>query len=249
MSGYVEGRIAARRDWAPGLVTLTVDAELEPFVPGQFVNVGLDLEGRIVRRSYSLASPPFAQPEFYLTALEGGELSPALLALRPGDRVLVDPKAQGYFTLQWVPPASELWMIATGTGLAPYLAMLRSEEPWQRFERIVLVHGVREPSQLTYSAELEALSASHERRLRRVPVVSRSPDEPGVVHGRIPAAFLDGRLEAAAGLPLSLDRSHLLLCGNPAMIDDTMNALAARGFTRHRARKPGHITTEKYWET
>jgi ferredoxin--NADP+ reductase len=140
-------------------------------------------------------------------------------------------------------------MIATGTGLAPYLSMLRAEEAWRRFERIVFVHGVREPAHLTYQAELAALSAEHGGKLVRVPVVSRAPDARGVVHGRIPAAILDGRLEAAAGVTLSLDRSHLMLCGNPAMIDDSVQALASRGFARHRKRKPGHITTEKYWET
>jgi len=249
VSGYVEGRITARHEWAPGLVTVTLDAALEPFVPGQFVNLGLELEGQIVRRSYSLASAPFARPEFYLTGLESGELSPALLRLGPGDSVLVDPKAQGFFTLNWVPPASELWMIATGTGLAPYLSMLRSAEVWQRFERIVLVHGVRERAHLTYRSELEALAVEHGGRLHRVSLVTRDPEAPSVLHGRIPAAILDGSLESAAGLSLSLERSHLLLCGNPAMIDDSVQALSTRGFTRHRTRKPGHITTEKYWET
>jgi len=102
---------------------------------------------------------------------------------------------------------------------------------------------------LTYQGELDALAEKHGGKLRRVGLVSRAPDAAGVVHGRIPAALLDGRLEAAAGASLSLERSHLLLCGNPAMIDDTVQALATRGFTRHRTRKPGHITTEKYWET
>jgi ferredoxin--NADP+ reductase len=249
VSGYIEAGIAARHEWAPGLVTLTLDTELEPFTPGQFVNLGLELNGQIVRRSYSLASAPFARPEFYLTALDSGELSPALLRMGPGDRVLVDPKPQGFFTLNWVPQAPELWMIATGTGLAPYLSMLRSDETWRRFERIVLVHGVREPAHLTYQVELDALTEKHGGKLRRVGVVSRAPGAAGVVHGRIPAAFLDGRLEAAAGTSLSLERSHLLLCGNPAMIDDSVQALATRGFARHRTRKPGQITTEKYWET
>lgn len=248
MSGYVEAGISARREWAPGLVTLTVAAPLEPFKPGQFVNLGLELDGRLVRRSYSLASAPASPPEFYLTGLDGGELSPALLRLMPGERVLIDTRPQGFFTLDWVPPAPELWLLATGTGLAPFLSMLRSGEVFARSERVVLVHGVREPSHLAYGTELAELTALHPGRLVRVPVVSRDPSARGVVHGRIPAALADGRLEAAAGLGLSPERSHLMLCGNPAMIDDTVQALAPRGFARHRQRKPGHITTEKYWE-
>jgi ferredoxin--NADP+ reductase len=213
------------------------------------VNLGLELDGRLVRRSYSLASAPFAMPEFYLTALESGELSPALLALDLGARVLVDPRPQGFFTLEWVPPAAELWMLATGTGLAPFLSMLRSDEVWRRFERIVLVHGVRERAHLAYADEIAGHARSHEARLTWVPVISREPEALDVVHGRIPEALRDGRLEGRAGLGLSLERSHLMLCGNPGMIDDVMGVLEPRGFLRHRTRKPGHITTERYWET
>jgi ferredoxin--NADP+ reductase len=249
LSGYVEGKIAARREWAPGLVTISVDAPIEPFEPGQFVNLGLELGGHLVRRSYSLASAPFARPEFYLTALASGELSPALLALDIGARVFVDPRPQGFFTLKWVPSATELWMLATGTGLAPFVSMLRTDEVWQRFERIVIVHGVRERAHLAYADEIAQHSRAHEGRLRCVPLVSREPEAPGVVHGRIPDALRDGRLEQAAGLGLSHERSHLMLCGNPGMIDGVMQVLEPRGFVRHRTRKPGHITTERYWET
>jgi ferredoxin--NADP+ reductase len=246
MSGYVAGKIAARRVWAPGLVSLTIDAPIEPFAPGQFVNLGLELGGRLVRRSYSLASAPLAQPEFYLTALESGELSPALLDLDVGAELLVDPKPQGFFTLDWVPEAAELWMLATGTGLAPFLSMLRSGDVLERFEHVVLVHGVREPSHLAYRSEIQELARGG--KLSLVPVLSRDPSALGVVHGRIPAALVDGRLEEAAARSLSPERSHLMLCGNPAMIDDTIHALEPRGFRRHRTRKPGQITTEKYWE-
>lgn len=249
MTGYVQGRIAARREWAPGLVTLSVDAPIEPFAPGQFVNLGLELGGQVVRRSYSLASAPSGMPEFYLTALESGELSPALLRLELGASVLLDPRPQGFFTLKWVPDAAELWMVATGTGLAPFVSMLRSDEVWQRFERIVLVHGVRQRLHLAYADELAELATAHGGRLLRVPVVSREPGAPGVVEGRIPDALHDGRLEVHAGLALSPERSHLMLCGNPGMIDDVMRVLEPRGLLRHRTRKPGHITTERYWET
>jgi len=246
VSGYVAGKITARRVWAPGLVSLTVDAPLEPFEPGQFVNLGLELGGSLVRRSYSLASAPLAPPEFYLTALETGELSPALLKLEVGGELLVDPKPQGFFTLKWVPEASDLWMLATGTGLAPFLSMLRSGDVFRRFEHVVLVHGVREPSHLAYRDEIRALARGG--RLSLVPVLSRDPSALGVVHGRIPAALTDGRLEEAAARRLTPERSHLMLCGNPAMVDDAIRALEPRGFRRHRTRKPGHITTEKYWE-
>src|SRR6185295_7803604 len=108
MTGFVQGRVAARRDWAPGLMTLTVEAEVEPFKPGQFLNLGLEVGGERVFRSYSLASCPLAPLEFFLTEVSAGSLSQGLFQLQPRDSVLVDPKPQGFFTLDWVPPAEDI---------------------------------------------------------------------------------------------------------------------------------------------
>ncbi|HLV64498.1 MAG TPA: ferredoxin--NADP reductase [Polyangiaceae bacterium] len=249
MSGYIEARVVARHHWAPGLMTLTLDAPVPPFEPGQFMNLGLELGGHVVRRSYSIASAPGATLEFLLTELAEGALTPALFRLEVGAPLLVDAKPQGFFTLRWVPPAGNLWMIATGTGLAPYISMLRAGEVLRRFERIVVVHGVREAAQLAYATELERLCATHPRRISYVRLLTREAPTAGMLAGRIPAAIRDGRLETTAGLELSPEQTHVLLCGNPAMIDDTMHALGERGLRRHRVRNPGHITTEKYWDT
>lgn len=249
MSGLLEGSIVARHHWAPGLMTLTVQAEVEPFSPGQFLNLALQPDGQLVRRSYSIASAPGAQLQFLLAQVPGGQLTPALFGLTEADRVLVEPKPQGFFTLQWVPDARELWMIATGTGLAPYLSMLRAEEVWQRFTELVLVHCVREAAHLAHAAELAALSAQHRGQLRLVPVVSREPAAVGVLHGRITSLLSGGELERYAGLQLSPERSHVMLCGNPTMIDDMLERLDARGLRKHRVRRPGHVTIERYWDT
>src|SRR5687767_10780019 len=146
MHGWSEGRLIARHDWAPGLFSLTVDASIEPFQPGQFVNLALDVGGTIERRSYSIASPPGAPLEFLVAEVPEGKLTPGLTRLAPGDRLLVEPKPQGFFTLRWVPDAPELWLVATGTGLGPFLSILRSDEPWERFERVVLAHSARDRS-------------------------------------------------------------------------------------------------------
>src|SRR4051812_11946435 len=140
MNGFVEGRVAARRDWAPGLITLTVDAQIEPFTPGQFANLGLESGAELTRRSYSIASAPGAPLEFYLKEVPAGVLTPKLTRLEVGARVLVERKPQGFFTLAYVPPCRDLWLVATGTGLGPFIAMLRSPEVWQRFERVSVVH-------------------------------------------------------------------------------------------------------------
>jgi ferredoxin--NADP+ reductase len=247
MQGWSPGHLLARQQWAPGLVTLVVAAEIEPYEPGQFVNLALERRGTIERRSYSIASPPGEPLAFLVTEVPGGALTPDLARLAPGDPLFVEPKPQGFFTLKWVPPAAELWMVATGTGLGPFLALLKSTEVWDRFERVVLVHGVRQAPQLAHRAELDALTQARSGRFSFVPVLSREPAQPGTLHGRVTTLLGDGSLERAAGLALSPDRSHLMLCGNPAMIEEMTTRLGERGLRKHRVRTPGHVTVEKYW--
>jgi ferredoxin/flavodoxin---NADP+ reductase len=246
MNGFVEGRVAARRDWAPGLITLTVEAEIEPFVAGQFVNLGLEAGSELTRRSYSIASAPGAPLEFYLKEVPAGALTPRLTRLALGARVLVERKPQGFFTLAYVPPSRELWLVATGTGLGPFIAILRAAEVWQRFERVSVVHGVRHAEQLSYTEDLAKLSTVHRGRLSYTPIVSGGAPG-GALPGRVTTAFADGSLEARAGLSLDPERSHLMLCGNPDMILELTAVLALRGLRKHRVRTPGHITAEKYW--
>ena len=246
MNGFVQGRVAARRDWAPGLITLTIDAEIEPFVAGQFVNLGLEAAGELTRRSYSIASAPGAPLEFYLKEVPGGALTPSLTRLEPGASVLVERKPQGFFSLGYVPQCRELWLVATGTGLGPFIAMLRGAEVWQRFERVSVVHGVRHVGQLSYAEELAAFAVLHPGRLSYTPLVSGGA--PGdALPGRVTTAFSDGSLEARAGLMLDPERSHLMLCGNPDMILELTGVLALRGLRKHRVRAPGHISAEKHW--
>lgn len=241
------GKIVHRREWAEGLITLRIEADIERFSAGQFVNLGLDVGGTLIRRSYSMASAPGAPLEFYLTRVAGGALTPRLFDLRLGSPIEVEAEAQGFFTLSYVPDARELWMVATGTGLGPFVSILRTDEPWRRFDRLVLVHGVRDRSQLGYRDELEAMSRAHADRLTRVAVLSREAGVDGCVPGRVTRALAEGALEASAGIELSPEHSHVMLCGNPAMIQDMMQLLKARGLRRHRVRAPGHISIEKYW--
>jgi ferredoxin--NADP+ reductase len=177
----------------------------------------------------------------------GGALTSELCRLGPGDAVLVERHPQGFFRLRYVPDAAELWMVATGTGLGPFLSMLRAQELWRRFPRVVLVHGVRDASQLGYRGELEALVAERAGRLVYMPALSREQAAGGELHGRITTLLSDGSLEARASARLDPERSHVMLCGNPAMIADMTALLETRGLRKHRQRKPGHITIEKYW--
>lgn len=238
--------LTARKDWAEGLTTFRFDVTIADFEPGQFVNVAVDESKPSDRRSYSVASAPGAPLELYVTRVPGGTLSPGLFEKKLGDAVLVSSNASGFFTLDWVPQARDLWLISTGTGLGPFVSMVRSGKLWPRFERVVVVNGVRMAAHLGYRDELVAMTHEPDRELRYVPLVTRE-DVPEALRARVPAAIASGELERHAGVELSPDHSHVMLCGNPDMIKETLEALAARGLRKHKRREPGHVSMEKYW--
>jgi len=251
MAAWVEGRIAGRREWSPTLLSLQVAAPEVTFTAGQFARLALPaLPGAkeaMLGRPYSFVNPPHRQPhEFYFVVVPEGPLSPRLAALCVDDPIWLLPRANGFFTIAEVPTAQTLWCIATGTGLGPFLSMLRTDEPWEKFERVVLVHGARYAAELTYREEIGGVAAARGAAFSYVTLVTREAD-PRSMRGRIPAAIDDGRLESAARAPLTADSAHVMLCGNPAMIDDAQLVLARRGMKRHRRRDPGQITVETYW--
>lgn len=244
--GSVDARVAHRVPWAPGLCSLVLDRAPPPFEPGQFVNLALPGPAPTPSRSYSLVGAPGEPVEVLVSEVPGGALSPALAGSREGDAVRVLGAPQGFFTLRWVPPAEELWMVATGTGLAPFVSMLRSGAALDRFARVVLVHGVRESAHLAYEQELLEASERSAGRLRRLVALSRER-KAGALPGRVTELLSRGALEEAAGTTLDPKRSHVLLCGNPSMIDEMVSLLAERGLVKHRPRRPGHVSFEKYW--
>lgn len=240
-------RVHARHDWSPGLFSLTFDRAV-PLRAGQFVTVSAQPDSdRHTRRAYSVASAPGEPTELLVVEVEDGRISPLLASTAPGDTLFVSDVGRGLFTLDEVPPDKELWLIATGTGLAPYRSMLREGRLFAQHRRVILVYGVREPAHLAYLDEIQALAASCGGVLQVIALCSRAAPPPGGLPGRITERLADGALEAAAGTVFHPGHSHALLCGNPAMIDDMIAQLGARGLTRHTRRAPGHITTERYW--
>jgi ferredoxin/flavodoxin---NADP+ reductase len=246
-SRWLEGRVIENRHWTEALFSLRVEAPPVLFEAGQFVRIALDIEGERLARPFSFVNAP-SDPvlEFYGIVVPEGRLSPRLARLAPGDALFIAPNAAGFLVLSEVLEARTLWLLGTGTGIAPYLSMLRTEAPWRRFENVVLVHAVRHAKELVYRELLDELARGHAARFRCVRFVSRE-SAPGTLAGRIPAAVRDGRLEAAAGLALSAGSSQVLLCGNPDMLKDTTAALAERGMRKHRRRSPGHISVESFW--
>lgn len=247
MQKWVEGTVVGQKRWSERLFSLFVEAEVAAFEAGQFAKLALAVDGAMVARPYSFVSAPQQRPhEFYYVRLPEGPLTQRLCRLEAGDTIYLAPRASGFLTLSEVPPAQNLWLIATGTGLGPFLSILNTEVPWRRFGEVVLVHAARRAEALTHRDTIERLLGAHERQLRVVSFLS-GEKKAGCLHGRIPAAIDDARLQAAAGVPLSAEASHVMICGNPAMIEDTVAALARLGMKKHRRRDPGHITLENYW--
>jgi ferredoxin--NADP+ reductase len=244
---WVESKIARRRVWADGLISLTLEHTLSQFIPGQYVNLGLDLSGTRVKRSYSLASGLGEPSEFYLSRVPGGAFTPTLFELAENATLWIDDRPLGFFTLKHVPEASHLWLFATGTGLGPFVSMLKGDEIWKRFSRIVLAHGVREVSHLGYSELLAGWARARPEQFAYVPALTREAAPPGALHGRLPKLIESGALEARAELALEPETTHVLLCGNPNMLSDVQTVLAARGLLKHRPRAPGHVSVESYW--
>lgn len=240
--------VRERIDWTDGLFSLRADLALDGFRPGQWVEVALDVRGESLERPFSIASAPGEPLEILVVRVDGeGELSPHLERLAPGDPLRVGARAQGTFVLDHVADAETLWMIATGTGIAPFVSMLRTEEPWERFGKLVLVHGLRHREDAAYRDELERRSAERGGRLRVLRCVSREEPGPGELAGRATDALADGRLVRAAGAELAPGSSHVLLCGNPGMVTEMTALLAASGLRENGPDGDGQITTERYW--
>jgi ferredoxin--NADP+ reductase len=239
---WLQARVTENRHWTEALFSLRVEGPRLAFEAGQFVRIALDIAGERVARPFSFVNPP-ADPtlEFYGIVVPEGPLSPRLARLGAGDVLYVAPNPAGFLVLSELPEAETLWLVSTGTGIAPFLSILRTDAPWKRYRNVVLVHAVRHARELVYRDMIAGW-----KNLKYVSFVSRET-APGSLAGRIPAAIGDGRLEAAAGLRLAPESSQVMLCGNPDMLKDTSAALVSRGMRKHRRRSPGHITVESFW--
>jgi ferredoxin--NADP+ reductase len=167
--------------------------------------------------------------------------------------MLVERQAQGFLTANRFKDGRDLWLLGTGTGLAPYISMLRDPAVWTQFAHIVLVVSVRERGDLGYVHEIESMAQESadnpagRARLAFVTTVTREASDAGCLNGRIPALIESGQLEKAAALGLSDADSRFMLCGNPQMVEAMRTLLKSRGYRMNRKLEPGHIIVENYW--
>jgi ferredoxin--NADP+ reductase len=240
------------RHWNDSLFSFktTRDAGFR-FKNGHFVMLGLEVEGKPLLRAYSVASANYEEHlEFYSIKVPDGPLTSRLQHLQPGDRVLVGKKPTGTLVTSHLLPGKRLYLLSTGTGLAPFMSMVRDPDVYEQFEHVVLAHGVRVASELGYSDYIRHELPQHEyigeqvrNQLRYYPTVTREQFEN---QGRLTELLDTGKLCADVGLPdLNPEHDRVMICGNPSMLGELVSWLEARGFREGKSHEAAHYTIER----
>lgn len=270
--------VLSKTTWTPNLFSFTVSRPVSfKFTAGQFVRLGVnpsqlnyykqlsavadtydeELDEALnedIFRAYSIVSSPFDEIlEFFSIVIPDGAFTSQLQHLEVGDELLLNTMPFGFLTLARYqkPLPKDLWLLATGTGLAPFLSMLQDLKTWEDYEHIVLAYSARSTEELAYIEKIESLQedfgtlVDNPAKLIFIPIVTREPVE-GTLTERLPKLLLDGTLQARAGIDLDVDSTHVMLCGNPEMVEDTKETLKRLGLVMNR-RGEGNIAVENYW--
>lgn len=252
---YTVEKITYLKQWTDHLFTFkTSRHEGFKFIPGQFARLGVNKEdGTIVWRPYSVVSADYDEElEFYSIVVPDGEFTQRLKNLKVGDQIYVDKTNYGLLTTDRFENGKHLWFLSTGTGLAPFISIMYDFHIWEQYEKVILVHCVRSKEELAYQ-ELINSFFTHEfyadvvkDKLIYIKMATRDNDGADL-YGRITDLIKNNELEQYINLPINVDDSRIMICGNPQMVDDTRKILAERGLTISRRGKPGNMAVENYW--
>ena len=267
--------VLSKTTWTPNLFSFTVSRpDSFKFTAGQFVRLGVnpshlnyykqqgeagndvsnDALNEDIFRAYSIVSSPFDEVlEFFSIVIPDGAFTSQLQHLEVGDELLLNTMPFGFLTLARYqkPLPKDLWLLATGTGLAPFLSMLQDLKTWEDYEHIILAYSARSIEELAYVDKIKSLQedfgslVDNPAKLIFIPIVTREPIE-GALTERLPKLLLDGTLQERAGIALDVDSTHVMLCGNPDMVEDTKETLKSLGLVMNR-RGEGNIAVENYW--
>ncbi len=262
--------VTKRTEVAPGLIIIRVQTDGWPmplFEAGQYAVLALhgaaervelsDSEEKplnpekLIKRAYSIASSSRQGEylEFYITLIRSGALTPRLFTLEEGDRVYLSKKCKGVFTLNEAPDHMNLVLIATGTGIAPYMSMIRTVFMCGGNHHFAILHGARHSWDLGYRSELSTLSCKCPN-FAYIPIISRPEEEKTgwTAHaGRVQKLWELNAIQDTWGFPPDPSSTHIFLCGAPAMIEDMITILQSEGFKEHKKKEPGQVHVERYW--
>ncbi|MFD2248800.1 ferredoxin--NADP+ reductase [Pseudochelatococcus lubricantis] len=252
MSNFFNERVLSVHHWTDTLFTFTTTRDPGfRFRTGEFTMIGLTVDGRPLLRAYSIVSPSWEDTlEFFSIKVPNGPLTSRLQHIQEGDTIIVGRKATGTLVLDNLLPGRKLYLLGTGTGLAPFLSIIRDPETYERFEQVILVHGTRWVRELAYAdlitkelPEHELLGEEVREKLFYYPTVTR---EPFRHEGRITTLIESGRLFADLELPpLDKETDRVMICGSPSMMVDLRTLMDGLGFDEGNSGEPGHFVIEK----
>ncbi len=252
MANVFNEQVLTVHHWTDSLFSFTTTRDQSfRFLNGQFTMIGITVEGKPLMRAYSMVSANYDETlEFLSIKVPNGPLTSRLMHVKPGDSLLVNSKAVGTLILQNVLPGKNLYLLSTGTGMAPFMSVIKDPETYERFERVILVHGTRQVAELAYHDYLQNDLPNNEffgelvrKQFTYYPTVTR---EPFKNQGRITDLINSGKLERDVGLPtMDRDQDRVMICGSPDMLRDLKNIFTTRGWNEGNMSEPGHFVIER----
>lgn len=257
---FTKERVLTVKKWSENLFSFTITRPTAfRFEAGQFARIGIvdnhaQTDNQYIFRAYSVVSSPYDDElEFFSVVVPDGAFTSQLQHLQVDDDIYLEKIPYGFLTLSRYqqPTPKNLWLVATGTGLAPFLSILQTLEVWSAYSNIVLVYSARTEQELAYQqkiAELHANFATDESSasFHFVPIITREQKSCAVFEKRIPQLLAEQALQQHVGIELKTDNTHIMLCGNPSMVEETKETLKQLGLTMNR-RGVGNIAVENYW--
>lgn len=252
---YTVEKITELKQWTDHLFSFKITRnEAFKFIPGQFARLGvIKDDGNFVWRPYSIVSADYDEElEFYSIIVPDGEFTQTLKNLKVGDDIYIDKTNYGLLTTDRFENGKHLWLLSTGTGLAPFISILYEFGIWEQYDKVILVHCAREAAELTYQDTInefythEYYAEMTKDKLVYVKILTREALG-GDLYGRITSLIDNGGLEELVNIPITVENSRIMICGNPEMVDDTRKLLAKRGLTISRRGNPGNMAVENYW--
>ena len=252
MSAFNEERVLSVHHWTDRLFSFktTRDASLR-FLNGHFTMIGLRVNGKPLLRAYSVVSANYEEHlEFLSIKVQDGPLTSKLQHIQVGDHIIVGKKPTGTLVIDYLLPAKRLYMMSSGTGLAPFMSIIRDPATYEKFEEVILVHGVREVAELAYHDYIQQELPRHEflgemvsQQLRYYPTVTR---EAFRNTGRITDLMASGKLFTDLGVPaINPAQDRVMICGSPGLLKDLKTMLEERGFKEGNTSRPGEFVVER----